>query len=131
MRRGAGGSWGDNGRPVSGGCWRGHAAYRAAGGTEYDENTVCPVETAVQRDLVRDIFGRPLRLAAADPAWLNPAITALARGIYDSRAFDEMPILGDALEEAGCADEAILSHLRGSGPHARGCWVVNLLLARE
>ncbi len=89
------------------------------------------METAVQRDLVRDIFGRPLRLTAADPTWLTPTVIHLAQGTYDQRAFDEMPILGDALEDAGCGDETILTHLRGPGAHARGCWVLDLLLMKE
>jgi hypothetical protein len=44
---------------------------------------------------------------------------------------DPFAILADALEEAGCTDAAILSHLRGPGPHVRGCWVVDLLLGKE
>jgi hypothetical protein len=91
---------------------------------------VDPDETAAQCDLVRDIFGRPLRLEVADPAWHTPTVLRLARGIYDDRDFGLMPILGDALEDAGCADEAVLSHLRADKPHARGCWVLDLLLGR-
>jgi hypothetical protein len=108
------------------------AVYRERGGDLEDESddAVDPDETAAQRDLVRDIFGRPLRLEAADPAWLTPSALRLARGVYDDRDFGLMPILGDALEDAGCADEAVLSHLRADKPHARGCWVLDLLLGR-
>jgi hypothetical protein len=105
-----------------------HATYRAAGGTEEDEDRLDAAETAAQCDLVRDIFGCPLRLTVADTGWLTPTVMRLARGIYDNRSFEEMPILGDALEDAGCADEAVLSHARGSLPHARGCWLLDLLL---
>jgi hypothetical protein len=55
----------------------------------------------------------------------------LVQGLYDERAFDHLPILADALEEAGCTNADILNHLRGPGPHVRGCWVVDLLLDKE
>jgi hypothetical protein len=108
------------------------AVFRDKGGKVEDASpdAVDPDETAAQRDLVRDIFGRPLRLESADPAWLTPPVLRLARGIYDDRDFGLMPILGDALEDAGCADDAVLSHLRADKPHARGCWVLDLLLGR-
>lgn len=82
-------------------------------------------------ELLRDVAGNPFRPSLIDPRWLSwegGTIPNLARAIYDERAFDRMPILGDALEEAGCADDAILSHCRGPGPHVRGCWVVDLIL---
>jgi hypothetical protein len=76
----------------------------------------------------------PFKLFAVDTSWLtwsDAIVVKLARGIYDDRAFDRLPILADALEEAGCTDQAILDHLRGPGPHTRGCWAVDLLLSRE
>jgi hypothetical protein len=86
-------------------------------------------------DLVRDVFGSPFAPASAvAPAWLtwnDGAVGKLARAIYDGRAFDRLPILADALEEAGCHDERILAHCRGPGPHVRGCWVIDRLLGRE
>ena len=54
----------------------------------------------------------------------------VAQGIYYDRAFDRLPILADALEDAGCHDAAILEHCRQPGPHVRGCWVVDLLTGR-
>ena len=83
--------------------------------------------------LVRDVFGNPFRLVLVERAWLaweGGTVRKLAEGIYQDQAFDRLPILADALEEAGCADEAILSHLRGPGPHVRGCWVLDLLLGQ-
>jgi hypothetical protein len=56
-------------------------------------------------------------------------VPKLAQGIYEERAFDRLPILADALEDAG-GDEALIAHLHSPGPHARGCWVVDLLLAK-
>ncbi len=87
-------------------------------------------ELAAQTALLRDIFGNPFRPVALDPAWLTSDVLALARGIYDDRAFDRMPILADALQDAGCANEDVLNHCRSDGPHVRGCWVVDLVLGK-
>jgi hypothetical protein len=81
--------------------------------------------------IVRDIFGNPFRPVAVDRAWLTPTVTSLAQAIYDDRAFDRLPILADALEDAGCTDHDILAHCRGGGEHVRGCRVVDLLLGKE
>jgi hypothetical protein len=85
-------------------------------------------------DLVRDIFGNPFRPIIVDARWLawnGGAMANLARSIYADRAFDRLPILADALEEAGCTDAEILAHCRGPGPHVRGCWVVDQILGKE
>ncbi|MFO0797467.1 MAG: hypothetical protein U0804_08310 [Gemmataceae bacterium] len=79
---------------------------------------------------IRDILGNPFRPVALDPAWRTEAVVGLATGIYADRAFDRLPVLADALEDAGCADADVLGHCRGPGPHARGCWVVDLLLGK-
>jgi hypothetical protein len=81
--------------------------------------------------MLREIFGNPFRPVSIDPIWRTPQALALARTAYEERRFEELPLLADALEEAGCTDEAILAHCRGLGPHVRGCWVVDLVLARE
>jgi hypothetical protein len=81
--------------------------------------------------LFRDIFGNPFRPVAFDPSWRTEAVVALARGMYESRDFAPMPVLADALEDAGCADADILAHCRGDGPHVRGCWVVDLVLGKS
>jgi hypothetical protein len=84
--------------------------------------------------LLRCIFGNPFRPLKISPTWLtwnNATIPRLAQEIYDARAFDRLPILADALEEAGCTNADILSHCRQPGPHARGCWVVDLILGKE
>lgn len=77
-----------------------------------------------------DIFGNPYRPMSLEPSWLTSTVVALAEGIYQERAFDRMPILADALMDAGCDSEDVLNHCRGSGPHVRGCWVVDLLTGR-
>jgi hypothetical protein len=84
-----------------------------------------------QAAIFRDIFGNPFRPVAFDPRWRSTDATALARGIYEERAFERLPLLADALMDAGCGDEQVLSHCRGEGPHVRGCWVVDLVLGKE
>jgi hypothetical protein len=83
-------------------------------------------------DLLRDIFN-PCRRTPIDPAWLtwnDGTVKKIAQAIYDERRFADLPILADALEDAGCAHAEILAHCRGSRPHVRGCWVVDLLLGK-
>jgi hypothetical protein len=84
--------------------------------------------------LIRDIVGNPFRLVTAARAWLSwneATIPKMAQGIYDERAVDRLPILADALEDAGCDNADILAHCRAPGPHVRGCWVVDLILGKE
>lgn len=91
-------------------------------------------EQRAQCNILRDIFGNPFRPVTLDAAWLawnNGTVVKLAQAIYDERAFDHLPILADALEDAGCHHEDILTHCRGTGPHVRGCWVVDLLLEKQ
>jgi hypothetical protein len=89
----------------------------------------------LQSDILRDIFGNPFRpLPTLDPAWLrwhDATISRLAQQMYDSRDFASMPILADALEEAGCTSADILDHCRGPGPHVRACWVVDQILGKQ
>jgi hypothetical protein len=83
--------------------------------------------------LVRCIFGNLFRPAAIDAAWLawnNGTIPTLAQAIYDHHRFTDLPILADALEEAGCTSHDILNHYRQAGVHARGCWVVDVVLGK-
>jgi hypothetical protein len=86
---------------------------------------------AVQAALLRDILGNPFRPVAIDPAWLRPTVVQLAQVLYDSRNFADLPILADALEESGCTSQELLDHLRGPGPHALGCWVLDLVLGKS
>jgi hypothetical protein len=85
--------------------------------------------------LLVDIHGNPLWPVALDPRWRTEAVVALARGAYDNRLLPSgeleparLGVLSDALEEAGCTDWDILTHLRSPGPHVRGCWPVDLVL---
>jgi hypothetical protein len=88
-------------------------------------------ELLAQAVLLRDIFGNPFPPITLDSAWLTPNVVQLADSIYNDRAFDRMPELADALDDAGCDNDELLSHLRGPGPHVRGCWVVDLVLGKK
>jgi hypothetical protein len=88
-------------------------------------------EELAQSQLIRCIFGNPFRPVAFAPEWRTPTAVALADAIYADRAFDRLPVLADALEEAGCDNLEVLAHCRGPGPHARGCWVVDLILGKS
>jgi hypothetical protein len=85
--------------------------------------------------LLHDVFGPlPFRPISIDPTWLtwhDGLLVSMAQRMYDSRDFSDMPVLADALEEAGCTDPDILAHCRGPGPYIRGCWVVDLLLGKS
>jgi len=104
-----------------------------------DHNALSPIfrahvqaEQAFQCGYLRDIFGNPFRPVAFDPTWLTSDVQLLARDIYSERAFDRMPILADALQEAGCTNEDILNHCRETSiTHVRGCWVADLVLGWE
>jgi hypothetical protein len=88
-------------------------------------------ERAAQAVLLREIVGNPFRPSAVDPSWLawnDRCVEHVARGIYEAWAFDHLPILHDALLDAGCDNEDILAHCCGAGPHVRGCWVIDLVL---
>jgi hypothetical protein len=88
--------------------------------------------------LVRELFGNPFRSLTLDPAWQTPQVMALAKAAYDERELPagtldvaRLAVLADALEEAGCDQAELLAHLRGPGPHVRGCWAVDLALGKE
>jgi hypothetical protein len=101
----------------------------------YTAEVLGPDEPAHQCRLLRDVIGNPFRrrppLPPAVLAWNKGTVTKLARGIYDEGAFDRLPVLADALLDAGCDDEEPMGHLRGPGPHVRGCWAVDSLLERR
>jgi hypothetical protein len=96
------------------------------------DDRVSPAALAV---LLREVCGNPFRPVRIEPAWLRwhqGCVENLARVIYREGRFDEVPVLGDALEEAGCSDEEILLHCQDcdGSDHVRGCWVVDAILAK-
>jgi hypothetical protein len=97
---------------------------------------------AILTPFLRDIFGplpfRPVTISSAILSWNDAVVVRLAQAAYDERHLpsgtldnSRLAVLADALEEAGCASEEILDHLRSPGPHVRGCWVVDLILGKE
>jgi hypothetical protein len=88
--------------------------------------------------LLCELFGNPFRPVTLSPACLTPQVVALAQAAYDQREIPSgtldpvrLAVLADALEEVGCTNSDVLGHLRGQGPHVRGCWAVDLLLGKE
>ena len=104
----------------------GHHAAHAANGLAYPGE-----EHYKQLEFLRCIFGNPFRPVAFDPVWRTSTAVAIAQAAYDSRAFGNLPVLADALQDAGCENADVLDHLRGPGPHVRGCWVVDLVLGKS
>jgi hypothetical protein len=98
-------------------------------------------EPRAECQLLQEVFGNPFRPARVNPSWLawnDATVRRLAETIYNERSLPDgcldatrMGVLADALEDAGCADPDLLGHLRGPGPHVRGCWAVDLLLGKE
>jgi hypothetical protein len=86
----------------------------------------------VQAALLRDIFSfsLPQPMARCCLTWRDGMVSVTAEEMYRSRDFNDSPVLADMLDEAGCTDEALLSHLRSPGPHVRGCWALDLLLGK-
>lgn len=113
--------------------WAQSLISRAAELGEYDATAYAAREDEVRAQwrLLADIFGNPFRPVTFDSAWRTTDVLLLARGTYEERAFDRMPILADALQEAGCDSEEILNHCRGEGPHARGYWVLDQILGNR
>jgi hypothetical protein len=113
-----------------------HAAHAAAGPQKVS-GTAEEQMTHKQRDLLRyaellhDVFGDTFCPVAFPPEWQTRTTVAMAQQMYASRDFSALPILADALEDAGCDNLDILAHCRGPGPHVRGCWIVDLILSKD
>jgi hypothetical protein len=115
---------------------RGHVRHIAGWAFSSHAGCCCIAGTAEQRALhcvhVREVMGNPFRPPPLiRHVWVSAndrTVKRLAQAIYEERAFERMPILADALEDAGCDDSEILAHCRGQGPHIAGCWVLDLVL---
>lgn len=93
------------------------------------------MQECLMSDVLRDILPNPFRQTSCiEPVWLgvnDAAVHTLADRIYTERAFHDLPILGDALEEAGCTDAVILGHCRQTRAHVRGCWLLDKILGKQ
>jgi hypothetical protein len=87
-------------------------------------------ESEAQAALLRDLF-KPHRRIALDPRWLTPEVVGLAQAIYDERAFERLPLLAEALANAGCTNADVLGHCRRGGVHVKGCCPLDLLLGKK
>jgi hypothetical protein len=97
-----------------------------------DEVAAFREEDLGQAELLRDIFGNPFHPVTFSPSWRTETAVSLAKQMYDAREFGAMPILADALQDAGCDNEDILNHCRDTNQvHVRGCWVCDLVLGKE
>jgi len=116
-------------------------AIRGTGDPAHDPEALNGSYLALLRDVVynpfRGVDGRPTvrerrsqELRFFKPTWRTSTVSALAEGVYADRAFDRLPILADALEDAGCDSAELLAHFRGPGTHARGCWALDLVLGK-
>jgi hypothetical protein len=99
-------------------------------GPEFQRQRERERERRANVPLLRDIFGNPFRPVVFAPEWRTDTAVAMARQMYELRDFSGMPILADALQDAGCENDDVLQHCRGSGLHARGCWVVDAVLGK-
>ena len=95
---------------------------------EVQAEALMQAEAAAQAELLREVFGTPARSAAFATEWRTDTAVSLACGMYESRDFSAMPILADALQDAGCDSDEVLNHCRAAGLHVRGCWVVDAVL---
>ncbi len=87
-----------------------------------------------QAGFLRCIFDHLFSWPGGSPSWLarnDGAPRRIAEGIYEVRGFDRLPILADALLDAGCDNDHLLDHCRSPGPHVRGCWALDLILGKE
>ncbi len=108
-------------------CWRTLVFHGQAYGKEFARRG-----PALAHALLLEIFGNPFRKVKFDTKWRTDTVLSLARTMYDSRDFSAMPILADALQDAGCDSDDTLNHCRDAdGKHYRGCWVVDLVLGKE
>ncbi len=120
-------SWSANATPAAAALSGARAAAEALGDWRRPDRA----EMTAQAVLMREIFGNPFRPVAFSPSWRTSTAVALAAQMYESREFSALPILADALQDAGCDNTDVLNHCRGPGPHVRGCWVVDLVLGKE
>ena len=107
-------------------------------GFDTQEKTEFLLQQRLAQSVILRDLGNPFRPVTLDPSWLTPTVRQLAQAVYDERLLpsgelqlDRLGVLADALEDADCPVPPIIDHLRGRGPHVRGCFVVDLLLNKS
>jgi hypothetical protein len=110
----------------------------SGGARQAAESAAMQAESVAQCALLRCVVGDPFRSETPAPGVLTPDVVAIAAAAHDEaarpgRQLDalRLSILADALEDAGCPDHAIVAHLRSPGPHARGCWALDVILGKR
>jgi len=105
---------------------------------EYVAEIATPEEMMECCEMIRDVFPNPFHSFSFDRRqfiswlkWNDSTVSKMAHAIYDSKQCLDLPVLADALEEAGCVDPLILEHCRADTTHIRGCWVVDLMTGRD
>jgi hypothetical protein len=114
------------------------AAERTAGSVGWVRSSAADRESIWQTpDLIRETFGNPFRPAAFEDSWRTPDVMSLAQAVYEERWVPSgwldnvrVGVLADAVEEAGCSDQSVVSHLRAKHAHVRGCWALDLILGK-
>ena len=107
------------------------AAFDYLDQTDAEAAEAYKTERAHQADVLRDLFGNPFRPQSQDPAWRTPALATRAQQIYDEESFDRLPALAEGVKGAGCTDAELLAHLRSEGPHAKGCWALDVVRGKS
>jgi hypothetical protein len=125
---------------LSGSAWNAAVGARAytIDAVRAEEGVVARADEWVRQSAVlRCLFGNPFRRVWFSTDWLTDTVLALAQAMYESRDFEAMPILADALQDAGCENAGILNHCRAHAPadgaqaHTHGCWVLELILTNS
>lgn len=124
--------------------WTVAAAARAAEPEQVQETR--RQMSLMQVELFREVLGNPFVERTVVPEWMitggstivsdrvihvSETAKVLAEGIQADQAFERLPILADALEEANSTDTELLAHLREPGTHVRGCWALDLVLRKK
>ena len=107
---------------------RWQSAHNAAVRTRHTRLQTTHTATATMCDIYRDVIPYPFEPVMFDPTWRTTTAVALARGMVETLNFDVLPILADALQDAGCEERESLNHCHTPGTHVRGCWVIQSVL---
>jgi hypothetical protein len=100
------------------------------GASTEELNAILDAEVRAHAVLVREVFGNPFQMVPFNPAMRTETVKSMGETVYSRADFSGLPVLADALEEAGSSTDAFLDHFRLPGPHVRGCWALDLVLGK-